>query len=149
MTSLPKYGVLLTPKYGQKCKFQRVTQNLRVFAYIARRYNSAAESTSLLSSVASLAVTLLCYCQLSILKPLYCQNNYMLISPAEVDKKRHFRNCWTVQTLSDTPKARKRRPVTSDYHGSKISGSQQSFLTETVIFIVERWQKSMGYRFCS
>ena len=34
-----------------------VTQNLRVFAYIARRYNSAAESTSLLSSVASLATT--------------------------------------------------------------------------------------------
>ena len=32
-----------------KCKFQRVTQNLRVLAYIARRYNS------LLSSVASLA----------------------------------------------------------------------------------------------
>ena len=27
-----------------------------VFAYIARRYNSAAESTSLLSSVASLAI---------------------------------------------------------------------------------------------
>ena len=68
----------------------------------------------------------------------------MLISPADRDKKRHFRNCWT---LSDTPKARKRRPVTSDYHGSKISGSQQSFLTETVIFIVERWQKSMGSRF--
>ena len=31
-------------------------QNLRVFAYIARRYNSAAESTLLLSSVASLAI---------------------------------------------------------------------------------------------
>ena len=30
-------------------------QNLRVFAYIARRSNSAAEATSLLSSVASLA----------------------------------------------------------------------------------------------
>jgi len=30
MTTLPKYGVLLTPKYGQKCKFYRVTQNLRV-----------------------------------------------------------------------------------------------------------------------
>ena len=28
---------------------------MRVFAYIAQRYNSAAESTSLLSSVASLA----------------------------------------------------------------------------------------------
>ena len=46
MTSLPKYGVLLTPKYGQKCRF----------AYIARRYNSAFEATSLLSSVASLAI---------------------------------------------------------------------------------------------
>ena len=31
MTSLPKYGVLLAPKYGQKCKFFRVTQNLGVF----------------------------------------------------------------------------------------------------------------------
>ena len=30
---------------------------MRVFAYIARRYDSAAESTSLLSSVASLAIT--------------------------------------------------------------------------------------------
>ena len=53
----PKYGVLLTPKYGQKSTFQRVSQNLRVFAYIARRYDSAAESTSLLSSVALLAIT--------------------------------------------------------------------------------------------
>ena len=34
-----KYGVLLTPKYGQKCKFYRVTQNLRGFAHIALRYN--------------------------------------------------------------------------------------------------------------
>ena len=31
---------------------------MRVFAYIARRYNSAAESTSLLISVASLAITI-------------------------------------------------------------------------------------------
>ena len=31
-------------------------QNLRVLAYIARRYNSAAEATELLSSVASLAI---------------------------------------------------------------------------------------------
>ena len=34
----------------------------------------------------------------------------------------------------------------SRYHGSKISGSQQSFLTETATCIVERWKKSMGYR---
>ena len=34
----------------------------------------------------------------------------------------------------------------SRYHGSKISGSKQSFLTETAICIVERWKKSMGYR---
>ena len=46
ITSLPKYVVLLTPKYVQKCKFWRVTQNLRVFAYIARHYESAAEATS-------------------------------------------------------------------------------------------------------
>ena len=57
MTSLCKYGVLLTPKYGQKCKFSRVTQNLRVFAYIVRDYKSTAEATSLLSSVASLAIS--------------------------------------------------------------------------------------------
>ena len=37
--------------------------------------------------------------------------------------------------------------MTSHYHGSKVSGSQQSFLTETAIRIVERWKKSMGYRF--
>ena len=35
----------------------------------------------------------------------------------------------------------------SRYHGSKSSGSQQSFLRETATFIVERWKKRMGYRF--
>ena len=50
MTSLPKYGVLLTPKYGQKCKFES-------FCLHCARYNSVAEATSLLSSVASLATT--------------------------------------------------------------------------------------------
>ena len=54
MTSLPKYEVLLTPKYGEKGKF---ILNLRVFAYAVWRYNSAAEATSLFSSVASLAIT--------------------------------------------------------------------------------------------
>ena len=37
--------------------------------------------------------------------------------------------------------------MTSGYHDSKFSGSQQSFLTETAICIVERWNKIMGYRF--
>ena len=37
--------------------------------------------------------------------------------------------------------------MTPGYHGSKISGSEQSFLTETAICIVERWKKCMGYRF--
>ena len=37
--------------------------------------------------------------------------------------------------------------VTSSYHGSKISESQQSFLRKTVICIVKRQRKSMGYRF--
>ena len=37
--------------------------------------------------------------------------------------------------------------MTSRYHNSKISGCLQSFLTETGICIVERWKKSMGYRF--
>ena len=37
------------------------------------------------------------------------------------------------------------RSVTSRYHGSKISRSQQSFLTETAICIVERGTKRMGY----
>ena len=39
------------------------------------------------------------------------------------------------------------REETSGYHCSKISGSKQSFLTETAICIVERWKKSLGYRF--
>ena len=43
----------------------------------------------------------------------------------------------------------KRRSVTSRYNGGKISRSQQSFLTETAICIVERWKKSLGYRFAS
>ena len=37
--------------------------------------------------------------------------------------------------------------MTSHYHGSKVSESQQSFLIETAICIVEQWKKSMGYRF--
>ena len=40
-----------------------------------------------------------------------------------------------------------RRIMTSYYHGSKISGSQQPFLIETAICTVERWKESMGYRF--
>ena len=46
--------------------------------------------------------------------------------------------------LSDQPPW---RSLTSRYHGRKISRSQQFFLTETAICIVERWKKSMGYRF--
>ena len=46
--------------------------------------------------------------------------------------------------LSDQPPW---RSLTSRYHGSKISRSQQFFLTETATCIVERWKKSMGYRF--
>ena len=40
-----------------------------------------------------------------------------------------------------------KRSGTSRYQGSKISGSQQAFLTETAICIVERQRKNMGYRF--
>ena len=40
------------------------------------------------------------------------------------------------------------RRVTSRYHGSKISGSLQSFLKEKGICISERWKNSMEYRFC-
>ena len=39
------------------------------------------------------------------------------------------------------------RSVTSHYHGSTISGSEQSFLTEMAISIVKQWRKSMGYCF--
>ena len=46
--------------------------------------------------------------------------------------------------LSDQPPW---RSLTSRYYGSKISRSQQFFLTETDICIVERRKKSMGYRF--
>ena len=35
----------------------------------------------------------------------------------------------------------------SCYYGSKISGSQQPFLTETVICIVARCEKNMDYCF--
>ena len=38
------------------------------------------------------------------------------------------------------------RGVTSRYHGSKISKSQQSFLTETALCIVQRWKERMGFR---
>ena len=37
--------------------------------------------------------------------------------------------------------------MTSGYQGSKISGSQQCFLTEMAICVVERWKKIMSYRF--
>ena len=36
--------------------------------------------------------------------------------------------------------------MSSRYNCSNISGSQQYFLTETVLCIVERWKKRMGYR---
>ena len=39
------------------------------------------------------------------------------------------------------------RSVTSRYHGSTISGAEQSFLTQMDISIVKQWRKSMGYRF--
>ena len=42
--------------------------------------------------------------------------------------------------LSDQPPW---RSLTSRYHGRKISRSQQFFLTETAICIVERWKKRM------
>ena len=52
---------------------------------------------------------------------------------------------WTYLELYVT----ERRSVTSHYHGSKISGSQQLllFLTDRTICIVEQWMKSMGYGF--
>ena len=40
-----------------------------------------------------------------------------------------------------------RRSTMSCYHGSKVSGSEQSFLTETAICIVERCKISMDYCF--
>ena len=35
----------------------------------------------------------------------------------------------------------------SHYHGGKSTGSQQSFLTEMAICIVDRWKKSMATLF--
>ena len=35
----------------------------------------------------------------------------------------------------------------SCYYGSRISGSKQSFLTETAICSIKQWKKSMGYHF--
>ena len=48
---------------------------------------------------------------------------------------------WTYLELYVT----ERRSVTSHYHLSKISGSQQLFLTDRTICIIEQWMKSMGY----
>ena len=36
--------------------------------------------------------------------------------------------------------------ATAGYHGSNVSGTQQSFLTETAICTVKRWKKFTGYR---
>ena len=36
--------------------------------------------------------------------------------------------------------------ATAGYHGSKISETQQSFLTEAAICTVKRWKKVTGYR---
>ena len=36
--------------------------------------------------------------------------------------------------------------ASAGYHGGKISGTQQSFLTETAICTVKRWKKFTGYR---
>ena len=72
----------------------------------------------------------------------------------------HFtHSCLVNQTLTNSNLTRtrehllheffiiERSSVTSGYHGTKMSASQQSFLTETAICIVERWKESMGYRF--
>ena len=74
----------------------------------------------------------------------------------------HFTlSCLVNQTLTNSSLTRtrehlvheffivERRRVTSSYHGTKISASQQSFVTEMVICIVERWRERMGYRFVS
>ena len=53
----------------------------------------------------------------------------------------------SISKIQVTIKSIERRGVMSSYHGSKILGSQQSFLTETAIGMVERWYKSMGYHF--
>ena len=47
-------------------------------------------------------------------------------------------------TIHYQPATKKLFDSPACYHGSKISGSQQSFLTETAIYLVQR---CMGYRF--
>ena len=42
---------------------------------------------------------------------------------------------------------KERRNVSFRYYGSIISRSQESFLTEAAICIIERWKKRMGWRF--
>ena len=59
MMSLPKYGTLTYTQIWSKMQILEGYAEFesRVFAYIARRYNSAADSTSLLISVASFAIS--------------------------------------------------------------------------------------------
>ena len=47
--------------------------------------------------------------------------------------------------IQNQPKRKEKQDAR--YHGGKIPKSQQSPLIETAICIVERWKKSMGYRF--
>ena len=52
-------------------------------------------------------------------------------------------NSFLESTLSSVPVERK--SVTSRYRGSNIFESQQFFLAETAICIVQRWNETMGY----
>ena len=60
---------------------------MRVFAYIARHYNSAAESASLLSSVASLAINIVrlrISAQYLVLKSCRVARTYVRVSDRQV-----------------------------------------------------------------
>ena len=86
MTSLPNYGVLLTPKYGQK---RRVTQNLRNFLiHIARRCESTAESDQPHSFLARL--------------PLW-QSSFTSLGYLQTDTKllpNNSQHCWMLHVAS-------------------------------------------------
>lgn len=74
---------------------------------------------------------------------IHCRTQCFLCARSQGYAGTSQKKQWTYLELYVT----ERRSVTSHYHLSKISGSQQLFLTDRTICIIEQWMKSMGYGF--